>query len=159
MPASMLKQPLFQNDEKAREYLEALQWPNGPVCPHCGSAEKHYRLRGKSHRTGLYKCADCRGQFTVTVGTLFERSKIPLHIWFQAIYLLCSSKRGISSQQLHRRLGVTYKTAWFMAHRIRDTMLFQIADQESKNDSHAEGRRAVRANGEQKIRETASTKK
>lgn len=112
----------FQDADKAREYLEAIRWPNGPVCPHCGSIRQHYALQGKSTRAGLYKCIDCREQFTVTVGTVFERSKIALHIWLQAVYLLCSSKKGMSSKQLERMLGVTYKTAWFMTHRIREAM-------------------------------------
>ncbi len=117
-----LNQPHFQDADKAREYLEALRWPNGPVCPHCGAIGDHYSLMGKSTRPGLWKCKDCREQFTVTVGTVFERSKIALNIWLQAVYYLCSSKKGMSSHQLHRMLGVTYKTAWFMTHRIREAM-------------------------------------
>lgn len=119
---SQLNKPHFQDAEKARVYLEALRWPNGPVCPHCGVVGGHYTLTGKSTRPGLWKCKDCREQFTVTVGTVFERSKIALHIWLQAVYLLCSAKKRISSHQLHRTLGVTYKTAWFMTHRIREAM-------------------------------------
>lgn len=116
-----LNQPHFQSPEKAREYLEAKRWPDGPICPHCGSISKdHYALDGKAHRPGLWKCKDCREQFSVTVGTVFEKSKIKLNVWLQAVYLLCSSKKGMSSHQLHRTLGVTYKTAWFMAHRIRE---------------------------------------
>ena len=117
-----LDAPHFQDETKAREYLEAIRWPNGPVCPHCGSAEAHYALRGKAHRPGLWKCKDCREQFSVTVGTVFKRSKIPLTKWLQATYLKCSSKKGISSAQLQRTLGVTYKTAWFLSHRIRLAM-------------------------------------
>lgn len=121
--ASHLNQPHFQDEEKAREYIERLRWPDGPVCPHCGSISKdHYALDGKAHRPGLYKCKDCRQQFTATVGTIMERSKIKLNIWLQAIFLLCSSKKGMSSHQMHRMLGVTYKTAWFMTHRIREAM-------------------------------------
>ncbi len=119
---SNLSAPHFHDDDKAREYLEALRWPNGPVCPHCGSVGSHYALKGKSHRPGLWKCHDCREQFSVTVGTVFERSKIPLSKWLQAVYLLCSSKKGFSSKQLERTLDVTYKTAWFMTHRIREAM-------------------------------------
>jgi transposase-like protein len=120
---SALNQPQFKTPEQARQYLEKVRWPNGPVCPHCGSISKdHYRLEGEAHREGLWKCKDCREQFTVTVGTVFERSKIALHVWLQAVYLLCSSKKGMSSHQLHRTLGVTYKTAWFMTHRIREAM-------------------------------------
>ena len=108
---------------KARQWLEAIRWPRGPICPHCGSESKdHYQLEGEAHRPGLYKCKDCREQFTVTVGTVFERSKIKLHVWLQAMHLMCSSKKGISSKQLERTLGVTYQTAWFMSHRIREAM-------------------------------------
>jgi len=117
-----LTAPQFKTEEAAREHLEALRWPNGPVCPHCGSVESHYKLEGESHRPGLWKCKDCREQFTVTVGTVFERSKIPLTKWLMAVHLMCASKKGISSHQLHRMLGVTYKTAWFMTHRIREAM-------------------------------------
>ena len=117
-----LTEPYFQNEESAREYLENTRWPAGPVCPHCGATKKIYALKGKAHRPGLYKCGACRKQFTVTVGTLFERSKIPLHKWLMAAYLICSSKKGISAHQLHRMLGITYKSAWFMAHRIREAM-------------------------------------
>jgi len=120
---SHLNAPQFKDADKARQYLEAIRWPNGPICPHCGSvSEDHYALQGKSHRVGLWKCKDCREQFSVTVGTVFERSKIKLNVWLQAVYLLCSSKKGISSHQLHRTLGLTYKTAWFMSHRIREAM-------------------------------------
>jgi transposase-like protein len=119
---SALNQPRFQNAESAREYLEALRWPHGPICPHCGTIGGHYSLTGKSTRPGLWKCKDCREQFSVTVGTVFERSKIGLHVWLQAVYLMSSSKKGMSAHQLHRTLGVTYKTAWFMAHRIREAM-------------------------------------
>ena len=118
----MFEESYFNNPEAAREHLEAIRWPDGPFCPHCGEVERVKPLKGKSHRPGLHKCYSCKGHFTVTVGTLFERSKIPLNKWFQAVYLLCSSKKGISSHQLHRMLGVTYKTAWFMTHRIREAM-------------------------------------
>ncbi len=117
---SALNQPHFQDADKAREYLEKIQWPSGPVCPHCGVIGSHYQITGKSARPGLWKCKDCREQFTVTVGTVFERSKIKLNVWLQAVFLLCTSKKGMSAHQLHRVLGVTYKTAWFMAHRIRE---------------------------------------
>jgi transposase-like protein len=121
--SAALNQKQYKSPEAAREYLERLRWPNGPVCPHCGSVSKdHYELQGEAHRPGLWKCKDCREQFTVTVGTVFERSKIALNVWLQAAYLLCSSKKGMSSHQLHRILGVTYKTAWFMAHRMREAM-------------------------------------
>lgn len=127
MTQPILNQPHFQDAEKAREHLEALRWPHGPVCPHCGSVRKPLKLEGKSYRPGLFKCNDCYEQFTVTVGTVFERSKIGLHIWLQAVHLMCASKKGISAKQLERMLGVTYKTAWFMSHRIREAMTSEIA--------------------------------
>lgn len=121
--ASNLNAPHFTNADKAREYLEAQVWPHSPLCPHCGTVSyEHYKLKGKSNRPGLWKCKDCREPFTVTVGSLFHRSKVPLNVWLLAVYLLSSSKKGISSHQLHRTLGVTYKTAWFMSHRIREAM-------------------------------------
>jgi transposase-like protein len=122
MGESILNQPQFQDADKAREYLEALRWPSGPVCPHCGVIGGHYQLQGASTRPGVYKCASCSGQFTVTVGTVFERSKIALNVWLQAVHLMCASKKGVSAKQLERMLGVTYKTAWFMSHRIRAAM-------------------------------------
>src|SRR5450631_1059452 len=114
--------PFFHDDTKAREYLESIRWPDGAVCPHCKSDADHYQMQGKSHRAGMWKCSACRKQFSVTVGTVFERSKISLSKWLFAAYLLCSSKKGMSAHQLHRTLGVTYKTAWFLAHRIRHAM-------------------------------------
>ena len=120
---SQLNSKHFQTEDEAREYLEHLRWGNsGVVCPHCGVIGEHYRIEGKSVRKGLWKCKDCRKQFTVTVGTLFERSKIGLHKWLQCAFLMCSSKKGMSSHQIHRILGVTYKTAWFMTHRLREAM-------------------------------------
>lgn len=116
-----LTAPYFHDEDLAREHLEALRWPDGPYCPHCGSCEGAYAIQTK-RRKGLYKCKDCKKQYTITVGTVFERSKIPLTKWLMATYLMCSSKKGVSSHQLHRTLGVTYKTAWFMAHRIREGM-------------------------------------
>lgn len=118
-----LTDPIYNDENKAREHLEGLRWPDGPICPHCGSISKdHYALKGEAHRPGLWKCRDCRKQFSVTVGTVFERSKIPLTKWLAATYLMASSKKGISSHQIHRTLGITYKTAWFMTHRIREAM-------------------------------------
>ena len=110
----------FQNDTAAREYLENTLWPKGTVCPHCGTIGTAYT----TSKTGLYRCAEpaCRMDFTVTVGTVFERSKIALHKWLLASFLICSSKKGMSAHQLHRTIGVTYKTAWFMAHRLREAM-------------------------------------
>ena len=119
---AILNHPRFTNENVAREHLESIRWPNGPVCPHCGSTKRNSKLNGDSHRAGLYFCGDCREQFTVTVGTVFERSKIPLHMWVLATHLICSSKKGMSSKQIERELGVTYKTAWFMTHRIREAM-------------------------------------
>lgn len=117
----MSLKPIFTDADKAREYLEKQRWPQGPICSHCGS-DNATGLKGKKHRPGLYQCNDCREQFTVTTGTVFERSKIALNVWLYATHLICSSKKGISAHQLHRMLGVTYKTAWFMAHRIREAM-------------------------------------
>lgn len=119
-----LDSPIFQNADAAREHLEAQRWPNGPQCPHCGNADETRitSMKGKAHRPGLYNCMECREQFTVTVGTVFERSKIALNKWLLATFLMASSKKGMSAHQLHRMLGVTYKTAWFMAHRIREAM-------------------------------------
>ena len=114
--------PHFQDADKARHYLEALRWPNGPVCPHCGVEGEAYALQGTAHRPGLLKCKACRKQFSVTVGTVFEKSKIPLNKWLLAVHLMCASKKAISSHQIHRMLGVTYKSAWFMTHRIREAM-------------------------------------
>jgi transposase-like protein len=118
----------FSNEDAAREFIEKLRWPDGPVCPHCGLLNQAYKLepkpsaKGKHGRKGLWKCAGCRQQFTVTVGTIFEDSHIPLHKWLLAYHLLCASKKGMSAHQLHRMLKVTYRSAWFMAHRIRYTM-------------------------------------
>jgi transposase-like protein len=119
-----LDSPIFQDADAAREHLEAQRWPLGPNCPHCGNAQpaRITKMEGKAHRPGLYNCMECREQFTVTVGTVFERSKIALNKWLLATFLMASSKKGMSAHQLHRMLGVTYKTAWFMAHRIREAM-------------------------------------
>lgn len=122
MAEAILNQPHFQDEEAARNYLESVRWANGIVCPHCGVVDSFYKLVGQAHRPGLYKCRDCLKQFSVTVGTVFESSKIKLHIWLQATYLMSASKKGVSSKQLERMLGVTYKTAWFMSHRIREAM-------------------------------------
>ena len=114
----------FQDADKAREYLEAQRWPDGKVCPHCGNADqsKITGLKGKAHRAGLYQCNECREQFTVTVGSVMERSKIPLNKWLMAMHLMGASKKGMSAHQLHRMLGITYQSAWFLCHRIREAM-------------------------------------
>jgi transposase-like protein len=122
MSAADIQAPAFTNDALAREAIERLLWPNGPVCPHCGCVSKIGKIEGKSARPGLYYCGDCKAQFTVTVGTIFERSKVPLSKWWFAIHLLASSKKGMSSNQLSRMLGVTVQTAWFMSHRVREAM-------------------------------------
>lgn len=119
---SVLSAPHFHNEKAAYAYVEARVWPQGPVCPHCGCFGRIYELKGKSTRIGVRKCGDCRKPFTVKVGTIFESSHVPLRFWLQAMFLMASSKKGISANQLHRTLGVTLKTAWFMAHRIREAM-------------------------------------
>ena len=119
---SVLSRPEFHNEEAAFAYVEARIWVNGRVCPHCGEDERTGKLNGKSTRVGVYKCYSCRKPFTVKIGTIFESSHVPMNLWLQAIYLMCASKKGISSNQLHRTLGVTLKTAWFMSHRIREAM-------------------------------------
>ena len=119
---SILTAPHFHDEEAAYEFVEARVWPNGRVCPHCGTVDRSGKLKGKSTRIGTYKCYACRKPFTVKVGTIFESSHVKLHIWLQAIFLIASSKKGISANQLHRTLGVTLKTAWFMGHRIREAM-------------------------------------
>jgi transposase-like protein len=119
-----LQNPIFTDDTEARKWLEARTWPNGPVCPHCGNTDQARitGMQGKVHRAGLYQCNECREQFTVTVGTVFERSKIPLTKWLAALFLLCSSKKGMSTHQMHRMLDVSYKSTWFMTHRLREAM-------------------------------------
>jgi len=122
MSESILSSAYFHNEEAAYEYVEARLWKNGPVCPHCGGVERIGKMGGKSTRIGTYKCYDCRKPFTVKIGTIFESSHIPLRLWRQAIFLIASSKKGVSSNQLHRTLGITLKSAWFMSHRIREAM-------------------------------------
>jgi transposase-like protein len=116
------KNPIFQDETLAREWLETELWPDGPVCPHCGVLNEATRIKGETARAGLYMCNACRCQFTVTVGTLMERSKIPLHKWLYATYLLMSSKKGMSTHQLRRTLGVSLKSTWFLMHRIREAL-------------------------------------
>ncbi len=121
--ADVLSHKRFHDEQAAYDWVEAQLWPNGAVCPKCGGThDRVTKLQGKSTRIGVYKCKDCRRPFTVKVGTIFEDSHIPLRMWLQAIALLAASKKGISSNQLHRMLGVTLKSAWFMSHRIREAM-------------------------------------
>ena len=116
-----LTAPIYHNDRAARKHLESLLWPDGPNCPRCGvMGDRITKLKGKSTRPGVYKCKDCRKPFTVTVGTVMERSKIPLCKWVLAAQLMASSKKGMSAHQLHRLLGTTYETAWFLFHRLRE---------------------------------------
>jgi len=117
-----LTNPIFSDAEKARQYLEAQRWPEGPVCPHCGAKHEATKLAGKSTRPGVYKCKGCEKPYSVTVGTVFEKSKIPLNKWLLATFLMSGAKKGISAHQIHRQLGLTYKTAWFMCQRIREAM-------------------------------------
>jgi transposase-like protein len=121
-----LSDPIFTDAEASREWMEAQRWPNGPVCPHCGNAdpERITSLKGKAHRPGLYQCnePECREQFTVMVGSVYERSKIPLKKWLLATFLVMSSKKGMSTRQIQRILGVSLKSTWFMTHRIREAL-------------------------------------
>ena len=119
---SVLSAKYFHDEAAAIAKLEEILWSGEPECPHCGGVGKSYEIKGKRTRPGLRKCGHCRKQYTVKVGTVFESSHVPLHKWFQAAYLLCASKKGISAHQLHRTLEVTYKTAWFMMHRLREAM-------------------------------------
>jgi transposase-like protein len=119
---SILSAEHFHDEQKAYEFIEARVWKSGPVCPHCKAQDRISKMKGKSTRIGTYKCYHCRKPFTVKVGTIFEASHIPLRLWLQAIFLMSSSKKGISSNQLHRTLGITLKSAWFMSHRIREAM-------------------------------------
>lgn len=122
MADAMFDQPQYRDPDAARAHLEAIRWPFGPICAHCGAVDRITKLQGKSHRPGLYECGHCRDQFTVTVGTVFERSKISLDKWLFAAALMAASKKGVSSKQIERMVGVTYKTAWFMTHRLREAM-------------------------------------
>jgi transposase-like protein len=124
--SSYLSAPHFHDEAAAFKFVEDRVWPKGPVCPRCGAMERIGKLEGKSTRMGVYKCYECRKPFTVRVGTIFEDSHIELKLWLQAIFLIASSKKGISSNQLHRVLGVTLKSAWFLSHRIRLAMDVQV---------------------------------
>ena len=119
---SVLASKALQDEAAAYKWVESRVWPEGPICPHCGGIDRISPMKGKSTRIGAYKCYHCRKPFTVKVGTVFEASHVPMRLWLQAMFLMCSSKKGISSNQLHRTLGVTLKTAWFMSHRIREAM-------------------------------------
>jgi transposase-like protein len=126
-----LTDPIFTDADKAREYFETIRWPNGAYCPHCGNADEDeiVKLTSKKHRAGLYQCRECREQFTVTVGSVMESSHIPLNKWALGFYLMASSKKGVSAHQLMRTLGIgSYRTAWFMAHRIREAMIEETGD-------------------------------
>ena len=120
MPKSIFSAPHFTDETAAYAFVEAHLWPDGAVCPHCGVIGRAGRLQGKSNRPGLWKCYACRKPFSVKVGTIFEASHIQMRDWLTAIHMICSSKKGISANQLHRTLGITLKSAWFMAHRIRE---------------------------------------
>ena len=122
MPKSVLDESRFRNEEAAYAYVESLIWKDGRICPHCGVVDKSGQLKGKSTRVGTYKCYACRKPFTVKVGTIFEKSHIPMRIWLQATHLLCSSKKGFSANQFSRVLGVDFKTGWFIGHRLREAM-------------------------------------
>jgi transposase-like protein len=122
---SVLSRPYFHDEEKAFEYLECVIWADGKVCPHCGGVDRLTKVKAntaKRIRLGLWRCGDCKGQFTVKIGTVFEHARLPLHKMLQAVYLMTSSKKGVSAHQLHRVLEITYKSAWFLAHRIREAM-------------------------------------
>jgi transposase-like protein len=119
---SILSAPYFHNEAAAYNYVEACLWPQGPVCPKCGVIGNSHKMQGKSTRVGVYKCRDCRKPFRATVNTIFEKSHIPLRVWLQALFLIASSKKGMSSNQLHRSLGISLKSAWFLSHRIREAM-------------------------------------
>jgi transposase-like protein len=122
MAKSVLNAPQFQSEPEAFAFVEARLWPNGPVCPHCGGTERIGVLKGKTTRPGLYKCYACKKPFTVRIGTIFEDSHLPLHLWLQIIHLFCCSKKGIATRQIQRMLNCSMKTAWFLGHRIRLAM-------------------------------------
>jgi len=122
MSEAIFTEARFNDEDAAREHLESIRWPTGPVCPHCGGVDRIGKSQAKTHRPGVYHCGDCRQQFSVTVGTVMEDTKIKLHKWLLANHLLCSSKKGCSAKQIERTVGVTYKTAWFLMHRLREAM-------------------------------------
>jgi transposase-like protein len=120
--SSDLQNPIFHEESKAREWLEKELWPDGPICPKCGTVDEATLMKGESHRPGLYQCNSCREPFTITVGTLYERSKVPLNKWLAATHLMMASKKGMSALQVGRMLGLSKKTAWFLCHRIRESL-------------------------------------
>ena len=124
MARSVLSEDRFQNEDAAFAFVEARLWPDGPVCPHCGNvdAKRIKKMEGKTTRRGLYNCKECRKPFTVRMGTIFESSHLPLHLWLQIIHLMCASKKGVSTNQIQRILRCSMKTAWFLTHRIREAM-------------------------------------
>jgi transposase-like protein len=159
---SALSAPHFHNEEAAYEFVEARLWPQGPVCPHCSAGKDRVgKLKGKTTRAGLYKCYACRKPFTVKIGTIFESSHAPLRYWLQAIYLICASKKGISTRQLQRTLGVGMKTAWFMGMRIREAMgesfpepmggEGQIVEADETYVGRKPGRKKARGTGHQNV--------
>ena len=119
---NILQDQIFHDEEAAYHHVESILWPDGPICHKCGSLDNAYQMKGKTARPGLRRCRDCKKDFTVKIGTIFEDSHVKMHQWMQALYLMCASKKGFSAHQLYRMLGVTYKTAWFMVHRIREAM-------------------------------------
>jgi transposase-like protein len=143
----------YADADKAREFFEAQRWPDGTICPHCGLVGEAYRLKAKEGskspvRVGVWKCKGCRKQFTVTKGTIFEDSHIPLNTWLMTIHLLCSSKKGMSAHQIHRMLGITYKSAWFMVHRLRyastqDPLAAQLTGIVEMDEAYIGGRRRL----------------
>jgi|ERR1700730_1411869 len=124
MAKPVLSAPQFQDEDGAFAYVESKLWPHGPTCPHCGNADSKriHKMAGKTTRLGLYKCNECAKPFTVRMGTIFESSHLPMHLWLQVIHLMCASKKGIATRQIQRMLVCSMKTAWFLTHRIRDAM-------------------------------------
>jgi transposase-like protein len=156
--------PVFGDDQKARRYLERLRWPDGPLCPRCGTVDRAYEIR----HAGVYRCADpkCQANFTVTLNTVLERSHIPLHKWLRAFHLMCSTRNGVSALQLHRTLGITYRSAWFMVQRIRKAMLAGGVDPlggsiaaSARADEHILLRRTTHRSAKREVRAGNRTKR
>lgn len=159
MADSILSAPYFHNEAAAYAFVEARLWPQGPTCPKCGVIGNSAKMQGKSTRVGVYKCRDCRKPYRVTVGTIFEASHIPLNVWLQAVFLIASSKKGMSSNQLHRSLGISLKSAWFMSHRIREAMRggeFSLFGQDGGvvevDETYIGNDRTIKAKGEKRGR-------